>query len=215
MVEQAVLRADFQADFALTDALSLDLTAGYTSARYTKTLYVALLPDGSPDPATLPLVRSGDAVEGTTSFSGHLRTPAPFTATVGMQYKFDAFGRDSFVRLDWEHEGRAKWLPASQDPGTQQYDPLNFTVPETNFLSLRAGTKLGGWSAELFVDNLSDTHPITAYEYTIDPCPLSRADYQALGDPSHLCLRSPSPSRMLRANTFRPRTFGLTFTYRK
>jgi outer membrane receptor protein involved in Fe transport len=194
--------ADFQADVAITDALSLELTAGYTSARYTKTLYVAYLPDGTPDPSVLPLVRSGDAVEGTTSFSGHLRTPAPFTSALGLQYKFGAFGHDSFVRLDWEYEGRAKWLPASQDPGTQQYDSVNFTVPETNFLSMRAGTKLGGWSAELFVDNLTDTHPITAYEYTINPDP------QGLSP-------NPLPPRMLRANTFRPRTYGLTFTYRR
>jgi outer membrane receptor protein involved in Fe transport len=194
--------ADFQADFAVTDALSVDLTAGYTSARYSKTLYVSFLPDGTPDPSVLPLVRSGDAVEGTTSFSGHLRTPAPFTTSLGLEYKFGAFGHDSFMRLDWEYESRAKWLPASQDPATQQYDPVNFTVPETNFLSLRAGTKLGGWSTELFIDNLSDTHPITAYEYTIDP------------DPQGLSA-TPLPPRMLRANTFRPRTFGVSFTYRK
>jgi outer membrane receptor protein involved in Fe transport len=194
--------ADIQADIAVTDALSVDLTAGYTSARYTKTLYVALLPDGTPDPSILPLVRSGDAVEGTTSFSGHLRTPAPFTSSLGLQYKFGAFGHDSFLRLDWEYNSRAKWLPASQDPGTQQYDPVNFTVPETNFLSLRAGTKLGGWSTEFFIDNLSDARPITAYENTIEP------------DPQGLSA-TPLPPRMLRANTFRPRTFGLTFTYRR
>jgi iron complex outermembrane receptor protein len=194
--------ADFQADIAVTDALSLELTAGYTSARYTKTLYVAFLPDGTPDPSVLPLVSSGDAIEGTTSFSGHLRTPAPFTTALGLEYKFGAFGHDSFLRLDWEYEGRAKWLPASQDPGTQQYDPANFSVPETNFLSMRAGTKLGEWSAQFFVDNLTDTRPITAYEYTIEP------------DPQGLSA-TPLPPRMLRANTFRPRTFGLTFTYRK
>ena len=45
-----------------------------------------------------------------------------------------------------------------------------------------------------FVDNLTDNHVITNFNFTIDP-----------GDGN---------SRLQRQFTFRPRTYGLTFTYR-
>jgi hypothetical protein len=53
---------------------------------------------------------------------------------------------------------------------------------------------LGDCSIEPFIDNVTDTHALTNYDYSIDP---------GTGD-----------SRLLRAFTFRPRTFGVTFTYR-
>jgi len=52
----------------------------------------------------------------------------------------------------------------------------------------------GGWQVAAFVDNLTDTHTVTNYNWTIDP-----------GDGN---------SRLQRQFTFRPRTMGLTFTYR-
>jgi hypothetical protein len=51
-----------------------------------------------------------------------------------------------------------------------------------------------GWQISAFVDNLADTHVVTNYNFTI---------YPADGN-----------SRLERQFTFRPRTFGLTFTYR-
>ena len=51
----------------------------------------------------------------------------------------------------------------------------------------------GGWQIAAFVDNLTDSHTITNYEWSIDP-----------GD---------GTSRLQRQFTFRPRTIGLTFTY--
>jgi len=51
----------------------------------------------------------------------------------------------------------------------------------------------GGWQASLFVDNLTDTHTVNNYNFSIYP-----------GDASQL----------ERQYTFRPRTIGLTVTYR-
>ena len=51
-----------------------------------------------------------------------------------------------------------------------------------------------GWQASLFCDNLTDTHVVTNYNWSIDP-----------GDGS---------SRLQREYTFRPRTIGITITYR-
>jgi hypothetical protein len=75
-----------------------------------------------------------------------------------------------------------------------QFDAANYTLSPTNFASARAGMSFGGWQAALFVDNLTDTHTVTNYNFTIDP-----------GDGN---------SRLERQFTFRPRTIGLTITYR-
>jgi hypothetical protein len=52
----------------------------------------------------------------------------------------------------------------------------------------------GDLQIEAFVDNLTDTHTVTNYNWTIDP-----------GD---------GTSRLQRQFTYRPRTIGLTFIYR-
>jgi hypothetical protein len=67
-------------------------------------------------------------------------------------------------------------------------------LPSTNFASARAGMTIGGWQIAAFVDNLTDSHTVTNYNWTIDP-----------GD---------GESRLQRQFTFRPRTVGLSFTYR-
>jgi outer membrane receptor protein involved in Fe transport len=172
---------DFQADVSLMEGLSAQLTAGYTDARYTKV-----------NPL-IPVIATGDAISGTGGFSG--QTPAPFTAALGLEYKFSALGHESFVRGDVDYKMRAKWLPASQDQSTLQYNPENFTLPGTTYLTMRAGMKLGDWSAELFCDNCTDNATLTGYDHSIDP---------GTGD-----------SLLFRAMTFRPLTFGLTFVYRR
>jgi iron complex outermembrane recepter protein len=178
--------ADLQAEIAVTDALSAELSAGYTDARYTG--------DSRFSPQqTLPTVGRGDAIIGESG-----QPNSPFTTAVGLQYKFTAFERESFVRIDYEYTARSKWASPRQDPASAQYDPANFTLPATNFVSLRAGVSSNGWSFEPFVDNLFNTHPLTNYDFSIDPLPASGL----------------SASRLERGYTFRPRTMGVTATYR-
>jgi outer membrane receptor protein involved in Fe transport len=181
---------DVQADIAITNDLTMDLTAGYTDARYTKDSRL------SPDPTLLPIVVNGDAIVGLGGQPG-----APFTGSVGLEYHFSAFDKSSFVRADYEYVGAPKWAGPNQDPNSGQYDQANYSLPSTSFLTLRGGVQLGDWSASAFVDNLTDTHPVTNYDWTIDPGSDS-------GPNSYL-------NRVQRNYTFRPRTFGLTLTYRK
>ncbi len=173
--------ADVQADVLLTDALTLQMTVGYTDARYTRDSRLSAV-------ETSPVVANGDAIVGQSGQPG-----APVTASAGLEYRFMAFERASFIRLDDEYQGRPKWPGASQDPLSLQYDPANYTLSATNFVSVRAGTALGSWSLAAFVDNLTDSHTVTNFNYTIDP---------GTGD-----------SRLPRNFTFRPRTVGLTLTY--
>jgi len=179
---------DIQAEIALTDAFTVELATGYTDARYTKDS--RLVPSEEP-----PVVRSGDAITGQSAQPG-----APYTATIGLEYKFSVLDHESFIRVDDEYEGRAKWPSPGQDgtpavPNTQQYDSANYVLSSTNFASARAGMNFGGFQVAAFVDNLADTHTVTNYNWTID--------YG--GGPA---------SRLQRQFTFRPRTVGLSFTYR-
>ena len=180
--------ADLQAEIALTDHFTAEFATGYTDARYTQ--------DSKLSPAEQhPIVASGDAITGQSG-----QPNAPFTASLGLEYKFTMFSRESFIRVDDEYESRSKWPSPQQDLNTLQGDSANFVLASTNFASLRSGMDFGSFQLAAFIDNLTDTHPVTNYEFSIDPGQLSPA-----GTPY---------SRLQRDFTYRPRTFGLTFTYR-
>jgi iron complex outermembrane recepter protein len=177
---------DIQAEIALTDNFTAEIATGYTSARYTQDSKFSAV-------ETQSIVSKGDSIVG-QSGEPPGQPGAPFTFTLGLEYKFNVFNHASFIRIDDEYQSRNKWPPAAQDPNTQQFDSAFYTLSSTNIASARAGINFGGWQAALFVDNLTDSHTVNAYNFSIDP-----------GDGS---------SRLERQYTFRPRTIGLTITYR-
>ena len=191
--------ADLQADVELTDNLTLELATGYTDARYTEDFRFS---NTGVDPR--PLVANGDAIIGASSEAGGGQPTAPFSASLGLQYRFNIAGHDSFVRADGEYSGRARWPSPGLDPNTSQYDPASFVLPATTFVSLRAGMQFGAWSVQGFVDNLTDTHALTAYNYTI------------CSDPGNqFGVGCSASSRLQRAYTFRPSTIGVTLIFRQ
>ncbi|MDE2261779.1 MAG: TonB-dependent receptor [Gammaproteobacteria bacterium] len=183
--------ADVQADIAVTDHLTADFSAGYTDARYTRDARF------SPSEIT-PIVSSGDAITGESGQPG-----PPFTASIGLQYDFPLFGHDSFVRFDDEYQGRPKWASPQQDLNSQQYDPANYVLSSTNFMSMRAGMRLSDWRIEAFINNLGNSHTVTNYAWSIDP--------GVCGTPTPSC---EATTRLQNQWTFRPRTFGMTAIYR-
>ena len=178
---------DLDLQAALTDALSLDVAAGYNSARYTQDSKLS-------SSETTPIVADGNAIVGQTSEAGYGQAVAPVTVAAGLEYRFSLFAHESFLRVDYTYEARARWLTASQDPNTLQYDPNNYVLPGTTFTTLRGGMQFGSVSLAAFCDNLTNSHAITAYNWSIDP-----------GDGN---------SRLERQYTFRPRTIGITAIYR-
>ncbi|MBV8909306.1 MAG: TonB-dependent receptor, partial [Gammaproteobacteria bacterium] len=194
---------DFQADVSVTNSLSLELAAGYTDARYTEDFRFAP-PCGAapPPPGTscaanpLPLVNNGDSIVGNSSETGGGQPPAPWTASIGAEYRFSLLEHESFVRMDAEFEGRAKWLTASQDANSSQFDAANFVLAGTHFFSARAGTSFNARQVSAFVDNLTNTHALTDFNTTINPL-------------------VPGVSRLQRFYTFRPRTIGITVIFRQ
>src|SRR5262249_10851816 len=133
--------ADLQADIAITDSFSAELTAGYTDARFTQDSSFTAPPGTPPDQLPQPIVTRGEAIIGESGQPG-----APFTFSVGAEYKFTLLEHESFVRMDFEYQSRNHWPSARQDANTAQYSPFNYTLSATKFASARAGMKFGGWS---------------------------------------------------------------------
>jgi outer membrane receptor protein involved in Fe transport len=188
---------DLQADFAVTEGLTLESSIGYTDAYYSKTSFPGPL-------ATTPVSAEGNAVVGQGG-----NAPAPWTFSLGAEYKFRLFDHGSFVRLDAEHQTKNNRLTAASDPTTVQYFTCAnlsggagscYTAPPAfTFVSMRAGTDIAGWNVEAFVDNLLDRHPLLGYAYY---------GQDAYGP-------QPGIPPLLHDYTLRPRTFGITVTHRQ
>ncbi len=184
---------DLQADFQLTDGLSLESSFGYTDARYTTTTYLGPVQTGA------PVVVAGDAVAGPNGIGTGYSIP-PYSIATGVEYKFRAFEHESFVRGDWEYIAGDKWAHPSQDPNTASYDPTSLPTERQSFASLRAGTKLGDWAVSLFMDNVFDSHTILNYNHQTN-------SYSDAGE----LLASPA----YRYISYRPRTIGITAIFRR
>ncbi len=179
---------DLQAEARLTQHLDVEAAVGYTSARYTKD-------------SKAGLAITGDAISGEAATGGSPGAIAPWTASLGLQYRFEGLGDGGFVRFDWQYQSRNNWPAASQDPRSSQYSPWVPYVSANKFASLRAGMSIKGWDLSLFVDNLFDSRTITNY-------------LSSVVDPYHPT-DSPAPGPMYTNFTFRPRTFGITASFRK
>ncbi|HEY7890337.1 MAG TPA: TonB-dependent receptor [Steroidobacteraceae bacterium] len=183
--------ADVQLDIALDEHLTAEITAGYTDARYTR--------DARFSAAEItPIVSNGDAITGESGQPG-----PPVTASIGLQYNFQLFDRDSFVRFDDEFQGRAKWMSPAEDPNTQQYDAANYVLSSTNFMSIRGGMRFSAWRFEGFVNNVANSHTVTNYAWSIDP--------GVCATPTPAC---ESATRLQTQWALPPRTFGITAIYR-
>jgi iron complex outermembrane receptor protein len=200
--------ADLQADFAITDAFTLESAIGYNDAYYTNNSY----PCSGGAAACGPVAAAGDAIVGQS-----LTPASPWTIALGAEYKFRVVEHESFVRLDYEHETKNNRPTAAEDgtpgPGggtgntvqylsctttTGTYQTCQYTPSSTTFVSMRAGTSFGNFKVSAFVDNLLDTHTTTNFNYQgVDPYTI------------------PAPTALYRNFTFRPRTIGITMTYRQ
>jgi outer membrane receptor protein involved in Fe transport len=192
---------DFQAEWA-PDPLYFDLAVGYTDARFSQDSAIQ-------NPTThQPLVASGNAISGQAVINGAPGSSPPWDVAVGAEYRFHPWQHEAFIRVDWTYQSRNPWLAAIQDPRTSQFvpgqTPAVYTVPATSFTSLRAGVTLGDWQVSAFMDNVFDSHTILNYQ-------MSQFDSFAYGPPA---LTSPVPTVQQNQYTYRPRTVGITATWR-
>jgi iron complex outermembrane receptor protein len=182
---------DFQADFVVGGGFSIETSVGYTSARFTKTS------NGN-------LAIAGDAIAGEAAINYAPGTNPPWTVAAGPQYSFKAAGRDAFIRMDYEYQSRNPWLAPVQDPRSVQYNPNSYTLSSTHFASLRAGVTVDKWLVSGFCDNLFDSRTTTNFaQVQVDANnPYTNA--------------SAVPSSVQQNNfTFRPRTIGITVSFKQ
>jgi outer membrane receptor protein involved in Fe transport len=197
-VGQAVAKGgDLQIEWAPNEAIDVEAAIGYTDARFSAD--AALSPS-----AAQPVVASGDAVTGESGVP-----VSPWTLTVGGQYNFTAMDHKSFVRLDWELQTHNNTPTPAEDPATSQYAyGYAYTPASTSFFTLRVGTTVDKrWNVSGFIDNLFDVHP------TFPPSSYPYSDVDKY-NPIFVNTGVPGTTPLIRAYTYRPRTFGLTTTYR-
>jgi len=130
---------DLQAQWQVTHDLELDLTVGYTDAKYTSN---AIDPNSQ---AVLAIKGDGLGI-------------VPLTATVGGQYNFRVVDLPAFVRFDYEFNSRQDKNPA-EDALTTYYDSGLLPDPATNQVALRSGVTVKKWVFEVYVENLLDSQP--------------------------------------------------------
>jgi iron complex outermembrane receptor protein len=114
----------------------------------------------------------------------------PWTTTIGVQYDFLIQDYSAFVRADYEFSSRRNRPIIAEDPATRYYDAGLHPDPATNLVSLRTGITLDKLEFNLFMDNVFDAHP---------QLHLAHQDKYTL---------------LYTAETFRPRTTGISVSYR-
>ena len=136
--------------------------------------------------AGLLLARKGDKLPG-----------SPWTFTVGAQYNIDNWGNNTFIRSDFSFQSRATGLSPTTDPYVDPtygnlvgYDPALRNAPEIDDLQLRIGTTFGATQVALYADNLLNAHPTLDYSH------------------------QDSNTELFEAESMRPRTIGISATYK-
>jgi outer membrane receptor protein involved in Fe transport len=114
----------------------------------------------------------------------------PWTATIGLQYNFLVGDDSAFVRADYEFSSHRHRPTINEDPQTEYFDAGLHADPATSLVSLRTGITLANWEFNLFMDNVFNAHP-----------QLSLAHQDSF-------------TQLYTAETFRPRTTGVTASYR-
>jgi outer membrane receptor protein involved in Fe transport len=115
---------------------------------------------------------------------------SPWTVSLGVQYDFPMLGKNGYARADYQYESPSKMTKEMDPNAFASYDPTIISSHAQHFVGLRAGMIIGDINASVFVDNLLDSSPL-----------LDRA-HQAAND------------EVITDSTWRPRTIGLTVSYR-
>jgi len=190
---------DISIAYKPNEALTIDFAAAYTDAKFTKTSCAPGLTfnatlctgvsNGNPV-AVAPVVSKGDRLVG-----------APWTFTAAAEYHFPAWrDRRPYLRIDVLHTTAQTALLPIQNPLNAVHDATLPGLPITNNVTLRGGLRFSGADLSLYVQNLTDAHPLMFRARDLYPDYTSPA-LQGLND--HLYFD----------RGVRPRTIGLAVTY--
>ena len=176
------------------ETLMLDLTVAYTDAKFTKSSCAGVLSFDSGSG-----VCAGE-VDGTASTASPIvsqgdRLPgAPWSFMAAAEQTFNEWkGRNPYIRADFQYTTRQTALLPGQDGRNALNDVTIPGLPVTRNLQLRAGLRWNGYDISLFANNVLDQHPLMFKSRDI-----------ADNDTDNLYF----------GRGVRPRTIGLTATYR-
>jgi iron complex outermembrane recepter protein len=179
---------DMEVLYKPLEALTLDFTAAYTDARYTKTSCAGILSyNGSdcvaPGLSAAPIASNGNALLG-----------APWSFTGSAQYQFPEWsGRRPYLRVDFQHSTAQRSLLPGQDSQNALYDTTLPGLPVVNNLSARAGLRFDAFDVSLYANNITNANPLMFEARDIAYTPTDTLYF---------------------ARGVRPRTLGLTAIYR-
>jgi iron complex outermembrane receptor protein len=198
---------DFEVIYRPIPALTLDLTAAYTDARLTNTSCAGTLvynmassacvePNATGVPISRPIASSGDALLG-----------APWAFTGSAEYHFAQWaGRLPYMRIDYQHQNAQRNLFPIQDANNALIDTTLRGPPVLNNLSLRAGMRFNGFDVSAYANNVTNSNPLL-----FD----ARDIYPYAGPPGTGATQlGPTTDDLYFGRGVRPRTIGLTATYR-
>ncbi|MBW8743550.1 MAG: TonB-dependent receptor [Sphingomonas sp.] len=161
---------DLQFFLRASDRLQFSGSIGYVDAKFTKTVVVN----------QVLFARKGDALAG-----------PPWQLAGNVDYRIPAGNHEFYLHADARrashNNGR---LATYDDPTASGFDPTLRFDPAVTEVDLRAGLRIGGVDASLFVNNLFDAAPLLAKSHDTETSPLYYY------------------------RTIRPRTLGLTVGYR-
>jgi outer membrane receptor protein involved in Fe transport len=164
---------DISVNVKATANLLISAEAGYTDARYTRTVYAGVAGIGA------PIVNQGD-----------LLAPTPWNLNLSGEYHFPGFDVVSpYLRADYQFTAGQRGTLPSQDVSAGG-DAAIPNAPATRNLSMRAGARWDAWDISGYVNNLLGAQPLLVRSHDVFASPL------------------------FFDRTWRPRTIGVTGTYR-
>jgi iron complex outermembrane receptor protein len=178
---------ELEAQFRPVQPLLLDFSVAYTDAKFTKTSCAGTLTfDGS------ACTGAAGAVAPIVS-AGDRLVGAPWTFLSSAEYSFAAISEHTpYLRVDYQYTTAQTALLPGQDDHNALYDTTIPGLPVTKNLSLRGGMRWSGFDVSMFCNNVTDQHPLM-YESRDIAAPFDQLYF---------------------ARTWRPRTLGVTATYR-
>jgi iron complex outermembrane receptor protein len=135
-------------------------------------------------PAVGSIVHNGDHIPG-----------SPWGVTLFSQINFPVFGNGGYARVDYQYTAQQTDIVPAQNPLNDAVYTLGApSVPVQSNVSLRTGIKMGGLDLSLFAQNLFNSYP-------------KITNWNDIGGPT-------GGTPLFYNITWRPRTVGMTATYR-
>ena len=141
-----------------TDHVKLDLSVGYSDAKFTQNVCNAGTV-GSCDLATNAanlLILSGDKI----GYLPFVISPWNVNAAFNYDFPLATAGEKMRMRVEYQYHSSNPGPFTNYTKGTPGYSPQQKVDPATNLVNARLGWAIEKWDLGLYVNNLLDSHPL-------------------------------------------------------